>query len=552
MRIALKIFTLCVALVIAGCSTDRATKEAIHRAETIAREMPDSALKVFEGIDPAMVRGDDDRAHYRLVEAEVMYYNRLTPDREEVAQPLFDYYLTSNDHSLRARAMYQYALVMQSEGENAEALYALLEAEKSLELCEYIDKPRLQGLVHRTKGEIYGVECLFSNAYEEHALAKECFERANLQSHATFALLDMGRVALSLRDYDSAESCFEEVCRIAEESEDSMLLCETLYLLADLYNEVDEYAECRKVLDRLVAEDFVQFDESHFYTLDAMISASEGRGADAVKALELASQAEDADEGAINYASYVTHRTLGNDRLALRYHEYSKHAQDALMFEVLDKSVLNMQVELLDSRLQSKIREERLSRERIVWLVVIFVVVVVLLLIYVRYRIRLKNADISRYAAIVEEMQMAVESSNSAMTETISSMYRDRFAELNGLLDTYYDHSGSSRQKNIIYDRMCDIVDELKHSRRRVAELESAVNHYRNNIMQRLRDEITDLKPREVSIALYSYAGFSNRAISIFIDSDPITVSKLRYQLKQKIRNSGAKDAESLANALSD
>ena len=463
-----------------------------------------------------------------------------------------DHYLTSNDHRERARAMYQYALVMQAEGENAEALYALLEAEKSLELCKYIDKPRLQGLVHRTKGEIYGVECLFSNAYEEHALAKVCFERANLTSHATFAMLDMGRVALSLRDYDSAKSCFDEVCRIAEESEDRMLLCETLYLWADLYNEVDEYAECRKVLNRIVSEDFVQFDECHFYCLDAMISASEGRSDDAVKALELASEANDADKGSINYASYVTHRTLGNYRVALRYHEHSKHAQDALMFEVLDKSVLNMQVELLDSRLQSKIREEQLSRERIVWLVVVFAVVVVLLLIYVRYRIRLKNADISRYAAIVEEMQTAVESSNSAMTETISSMYRDRFAELNGLLDTYYDHSGSSRQKNIIYDQMCDIVEELKHSRRRVAELESAVNHYRNNIMQRLREQIPDLKPREVSIALYSYAGFSNRAISIFIDSDPITVSKLRYGLKRKILNSKAKDAEILAQALSD
>lgn len=552
MRIALKIFTLCVALVIVGCSTDRATKEAIRRAETIAREMSDSALMLIESVDPQNVRGEDDKAHYRLVEAEVLYYNRILPDREEVAQPLFDHYLTSNDHRERARAMYQYALVMQAEGENAEALYALLEAEKSLELCKYLDKPRLKGLVHRTKGEIYGVECLFSNAYEEHALAKVCFERANLPSHATFATLDMGRVALSLRDYDSAKSCFDEVCRIAEESEDRMLLCETLYLWADLYNEVDEYAECRKVLKRIVSEDFVQFDECHFYSLDAMISASEGRSDDAVKALELASEADDADKGSINYASYVTHRTLGNYRVALRYHEHSKHAQDALMFEVLDKSVLNMQVELLDSRLQSKIREEQLSRERIVWLVVVFTVVVVLLLIYVRYRIRLKNADISRYAAIVEEMQTAVESSNSAMTDTISSMYRDRFAELNGLLDTYYDHSGSSRQKNIIYDQMCDIVEELKHSRRRVAELESAVDHYRNNIMQRLREQIPDLKPREVSIALYSYAGFSNRAISIFIDSDPITVSKLRYGLKRKILNSKAKDAEILAQALSD
>ncbi|MBO5697867.1 MAG: hypothetical protein J6R90_05695, partial [Alistipes sp.] len=81
MRIALKIFTLCVALVIVGCSTDRATKEAIRRAETIAREMSDSALMLIESVDPQNVRGEDDKAHYRLVEAEVLYYNRILPDR---------------------------------------------------------------------------------------------------------------------------------------------------------------------------------------------------------------------------------------------------------------------------------------------------------------------------------------------------------------------------------------------------------------------------------------------------------------------------------------
>ena len=53
-------------------------------------------------------------------------------------------------------------------------------------------------------------------------------------------------------------------------------------------------------------------------------------------------------------------------------------------------------------------------------------------------------------------------------------------------------------------------------------------------------------------VALYVFAGFSNRAIAIFIDSDPVAVSKIRYNIKQKIKNSEVADGEMLIAALTD
>ena len=195
---------VCV-VVAAGCATDKRSAELIAYAEEIAMELPDSALRVVQSIDPESVRGRHDRAHYKLVVAEAHYYNRLAVDRDTIAQPLFDYYIESDNHAERARALYQHALVMQAEGKNARAMFSLMEAEKSL---THLDNPRLSGLVHRTKGDIYGVECLHKNALEEYQKSVSFFEDANLQEHSLYSKYLVAYSYAELRNFDTAKTIF--------------------------------------------------------------------------------------------------------------------------------------------------------------------------------------------------------------------------------------------------------------------------------------------------------------------------------------------------------
>ena len=48
--------------------------------------------------------------------------------------------------------------------------------------------------------------------------------------------------------------------------------------------------------------------------------------------------------------------------------------------------------------------------------------------------------------------------------------------------------------------------------------------------MSKLRAELPNLSEHDYRLALYSFAGFSNRAIALFIDSDPVSVSKFISQ----------------------
>ena len=172
-------------MLLVGCSTDERTMQLIEQAEQVMIDHPDSALNIIRSVDVESIRGEEDMSRYRLVMAEACYYNRIVPNRDSIAQPLFDYYLKSDDHATRARALYQHALVMQSDGDNAKAMYSLLEAEKSL---SHTDNHRLAGLVHRTKGVIYHNECLFQLSLEEYRKSKLLFDEVGLEEHSLYSL----------------------------------------------------------------------------------------------------------------------------------------------------------------------------------------------------------------------------------------------------------------------------------------------------------------------------------------------------------------------------
>jgi DNA-binding NarL/FixJ family response regulator len=241
-----------------------------------------------------------------------------------------------------------------------------------------------------------------------------------------------------------------------------------------------------------------------------------------------------------------------------------------LTLSVLNQPTLNIELELLQSRLEAERTERDLisknmeqerqlaeaerqhTQTRILWVSAMLVIAIILIIIYVRHRWQAKNRAIAQYIETIRELQMASRDMPDEMNATITTIYRDRFSELNALCETFYDHSGTTRQKNLVFNQLSETIESIKGDNKRLVEMEKAVNTYRNNLMQRLREQVGKLNERDMRVALYVFAGFSNRAIAIFIDSDPTNVSKIRYNIKQKIKSANAEDAEMLIAALSE
>jgi DNA-binding CsgD family transcriptional regulator len=222
------------------------------------------------------------------------------------------------------------------------------------------------------------------------------------------------------------------------------------------------------------------------------------------------------------------------------------------MLEVLEQPVLNVQLEALRESLKSERRERALVAQRNTFICIAVVIVIAAVAMFVVRRLRRKNEELERYIAAVDELQDALKMLPQEMAQSVGALYRDRFSDLNELCEIYYDHEGTTRSKTVIYNKFMETIESIKGDKQRIDELEATVNKYRDGVMERLRRDLPRLSERDMRVALYVFAGFSNRAIAIFIDSDPVSVSKLRYNIKQKIKSANVEDGEMLIAALSE
>lgn len=552
LRLCLRYLTLCgVLLLLVGCSSDKRAMELVMQAESLMLDASDEALSIMESIDSKKVRGERDNARYALVYSEALYHNYIDVTSDSLILPAVEYYRTTDEDHLRVRALYQHSLIIQRQGHDhlAEAMVALLEADK---LLPNINDTRLKALVWRTKGDIYGEGCLFNNALEAYEEAKMLFDKAGMAYHSASVLYDMGAMYIQMRKYEKAKSSLNQALEYGIKVDNKRFICATLHEMLDLSIYMHDYDMCRCYLAMFDKYDCLMFGQAHKSSMEAMLLSYNEDSEAALAVLDRAAREEDAEWADLTYARYIVYRNLKDNKNALVWEERSKKAQDRLLIEVLEQPVLNVQIEMLQQSLEAVERERTLVRQRNTAMYILIVVIALLVGYIVTKRIRSKNRDIARYVETIKELSVALDSVPREMASAMSLLYRDRFSELNELCDTYYDHSGSSRHKNMVFNKLSETIEAIKGDSERFEELEKAVDEYRGGLMKRLRALLPKLNERDYRVALYSFAGFSNRAISIFIDSDPVSVSKIKYNIKTKIKSLQGDDVSALIAALSE
>ena len=537
---------------LASCAGRRALAE-VERSQELLASNPEQALEVVRGIDTESLRTEEHRARYALAYSEACYYNFVEVESDTLTRPMMRYYLDSDDHAERARAMYQHAVVSHHCGELAEAMVALMEAEESL---QRVPNVKLMGLVQRLKGDIYSDGCLYANAMEAYTLARECFAELGLEEHVLYMDYDLGGTLIQLRRFEEARAMLEDVLSRACGAEDRALMCGVVHELFDLSVYMDDYAMCGEYVDMMEREELLLYGVSHYLCTKAMLISRGGELGEALALIDRAEVEDDLDWADVEYARYIVYRNCGRDDRALYWQEQSKNVQDRLMLEVLEQPVLNLQVDMLRSSLDAEMRERVLMRQRNLTIyvasAVALVIIVVAVVLYVRRRMRRKDREIASYIETIESLRVDIERVPRDMANSMSALYRDRYSELNELCDIYYDHSGSSRHKNMVFNKVADTIAAIKGDAARIDELEVAVDSYRDGAMQRLKGAVPRLSERDARVALYTFAGFSNRAIALFVDSDPVAVSKIKYNIKQKIKSADVACGEQLTALLSD
>lgn len=542
-------------LLLIGCSTDKQTMQLIEQAESVMIEHPDSALNIIRSVDAESIRGEEDMAHYRLAMAEAMYYNYVDDGRDSLTTLFYDYYLESDDHEKRARALYQHAFAMHLVGKVPDAVCALHEAEKSL---SHVDNYRLLGLVHREKGNVYSAQCLYNDALASYELAEKCFDRANLQSHRTYARRSVGVMYSKMKMYDTAVENLMIAQQMSEDINDTYINYIVKLELCYIYLQLKKYVHAEKILDSISLNTIDNYGKCDYYCALSIISAFKGDYALSKEYLSLAEQdTAILSHVHIYYARYMLYEFMGDYDAALTEYNNLKNIQDDYVYSLITDSPLHYNIELLKHEISLK-NEIHSKNELIYILIIAIIIVIVLYLCHYAYNVSrrkslyiatlltqvesvqnelyIKSEKIKSLLAIAEEKRSAV----AKMQHQLNTNICRGLQNINSLLDAYYiDNTKSVKQREIIA-AIDSYVANFAESPEGYYAVEQFVNQYRDNIMELLRIELPMLKESDYRLLCLVYADFSSNAICMFMNCDKNKLYKQKSKLKSIISQSNS------------
>ena len=495
---------------------------------------PDSALMLVRSIDPGTIHGKHDRAYYRLVYSEALYYNRMGGNSDTLTRPMMEYYLLSDEHSERARALYQYAITTMNGGNNVDAMFALVEAEKSL---EQIDNPRLAGIVHFTKGEIYGHDCLFHNALEEYILAKEYFTMAQIPYNVAYTQYCIGDLQRHLLDYDKAEEILLSAMTTAIENNYTGLLDVVIYSLCNTYIALGDWQNCENIFNMFEEYDCPKYFSKEYYLISAYIAASKDNRETVEEYLNIADTLPNNYKSNIEYFKHIIYAQLDDTNQAYYWLKENTKKQEEYILDILKVSLINMQVELTRQEQEIIVKENKNIRLLYTIACILIIVIGIIIYMYMRYRNIKQSLDIANYISVINELKQAIDLTTKE-TVAISNKQLEDFIELNKLCEIFYTYENNPRMSDLIIGSIQKFINSIRRDKTYISKLETIINDKYDNIFVKLRNRCNKLNDKELRYILYLLLGFSVRSIAIILETDTAALSRLKYKIKTKLANS--------------
>lgn len=168
----------------------------------------------------------------------------------------------------------------------------------------------------------------------------------------------------------------------------------------------------------------------------------------------------------------------------------------------------------------------------------LFIMVVFLLLFIVYILVSRRKRESLEYSARIETMHELVRTAQKATEEeTIAAkvLLGEHVDMFDRLCIAYYEQLNSPTEKRRLMKDMQTEIQQFVERKDVVDNLENYVDSFYGQIMKNLRVEFPSLKEAEYRFFLFIVAGFSPRAISLFMGIRVATLYVQKSRLKEKL-----------------
>ena len=592
MKRTLSIFWLLALLLLAGCNDPKPVTDALHRAEALMNEYPDSAWAVLNTLSPDAMGQSCARAHYALLYTQAQDKTYRDETNDSLISVAVDYYRHTDDARRKFLSYYYKGRVSFNAKDYLTATSCYMEAEQ---LADAVGDDYLTGLLYAELGRIYRLYYDYPKSLEAYQKAAECYERDDKIRHRNYMWLNQTRIYRSMNENKESQDMLQTVLTLALENEDRMLIRNSLGDLIMLYVEQQEIEKADSLYKELLCFVDGDFGSSSYMVALTKMYLSIGNLAQAEYCLDKGWKraTNQVDSIALYVVSAELYSLQGQQERAYRELQKGMELQNQEARQALQQPVLTVQRDYLSERLDFEAYKLRTEKHLRILYILFFVLLLVMVVLFLsrqlkkekekarktidelnremlqrdkesRHKIEsllteLEDKDKASSASILSlrsELQKQEENYHRYMIEAeriqhdlqdnlerkkiyTTELFKNWFEVVGTLvfLAEQKDVKESSKLKSI--RKETDLMKEkYMVGNKAFRGLERLVNMYQDDAMNHFRREVSLADESDYRRVCYFFAGFPIQTIAWLMDEKVENVYQRRLRLRKFIASS--------------
>lgn len=386
------------------------------------------------------------------------------------------------------------------------------------------------------------IHCDIYSFTEAIRYAKSSYEHFHItdnQHYADWSLWDIGRAFHNAAQYDSSIVYAKRVVENAKLRQDSVLLGDALLLLGNSYASSKLYEESINT--------FIKIDTLKIGSMKAENYLMIGISYYAIGEIEKANRIMETlvkVDPSNKWLTYQLQKHQGNYKESLLALESEISKSNNKYLKLINQTVTKATNDYLqqENMLQEKeLQKAKQSKCFFICCLLFCLILIILACHIIKQEMKIRDEEIEKNIIIssqLRNMLKASQNENQELQNALDGLFNQHFATIDQLSATYYEYHGLKVEKQKIYNSVVQMLNKLGADNKQISTLEQFINLYQNNLIKQFRLAFPELKESDVILYMYTVAGFSTAAISMFINEKTEVVYNRKTRIKRRINNS--------------
>lgn len=528
------LFLLVFSFIITSCNGGR-NINVFSQAEALMHSNPEQSLALLQTISTSKLKSERQQARYALLMSQALDKNYIDVNSDTLIKIAVNYYEKTNDHKNRMLAFYYEGIVLLNGSDyTASAVYFEKAIKEGLHLSDYL----YLGLAYRALSQIMNETNNHTQAirYDEKAL--EYFQEGELQAYELYEWLSLAIDCSNDKQYTRAISISDSLLSILE----SPILAQRLELVKA--SSIIELGECDYrvpvgIYQKADKQLFELYDWGYYaYSLDKLDRRDTS---DYYLQYALSLSADHIDSTVIRVFQAKIENNRGNFKQSYQLLDKAVAVQDSLTRALLRQSVSVAQKDYFDKEAQYQALRAHNARQNFLLTGLVATLIIILGSFLVILRKRQSDALFKEQLA---QLALEKDKNNRLLSENahiLGTLFSERLGHID-LLAADYMRAETPEKKEVIFKEYKKRCTSLMKDEHVFESLEYDLNRYCGGVMDKLKEEVPQIKKNNRKIISLFFAGVPNLSIQVITGKPSrkaIDVERSRY--RKIIKDSGAK-----------